>query len=73
MSNILPMIVVPKFYFWKGNGSVSVHFNDISNISEFTKILSLSCLATHSWCNSYTMFIVIDFMYHFTCGEANLH
>ena len=35
-------------------------------ISEFLNILSLKSLG-----NYYTMFLVLDLMYHFTCGESN--
>ena len=35
-------------------------------ISEFPNILSLK-----SFGNYYTMFLVLDFMHHFTCGESN--
>ena len=39
-------------------------------ISKFPKILSLKSFS-NSWGNSYSMFFVLDFMFHFTFGELN--
>ena len=51
-------------------GPATIHFWNLSTISEFLNILSLKSFG-NSKGNSYAILSVLDFMYQFTCGESN--
>ena len=63
-------LLVPIFYFGRVLGFASTHFWVSPIISKFPKILGLK-LFGNLWDNSYTVFFVLDFMYHFTCEESS--
>ena len=87
LRNFWPLAL--KFYLQKEDwvlGSVSYHLCDINNFSEFPKVLKSffflvwACKLAQRrksfgnlWGDLYTVFLVLDTKYHFTCGEWNLY
>ena len=69
------LTTIAKVKFCKGDWAlvyVSTLIWDFSNISWFSKILSLKSF-TNSWGNSYTKFAILDFKFCFTCDKWDLY